>query len=140
MRASWDSYFMGITKAVALRSTCDRASVGAVITKNRRILTTGYNGALPQMPHCDDVGHWMVNDHCIRIIHAEMNAIIQAAIYGIPITSATCYVTHYPCFTCAKSLIAVKIDRIVYAELYRVDENTNELFTAANIEIEKYAI
>ncbi len=82
-RPSWDDYFMSITFQVAKRSTCDRAQVGAIIVKDRRILTTGYNGAPAGLPHCDEVGHLMINGHCVRTLHAEQNAIIQAALHGV---------------------------------------------------------
>ena len=90
-RPSWDTYFLEIAKLVASRSTCPRASVGAVIVKNNRILSTGYNGAPPGEPHCVDVGCLMVNNHCERTVHAETNAVIQAARFGISVDGATLY-------------------------------------------------
>lgn len=80
---------MGITTQVAARSTCDRAQVGAVIVKDRRILTTGYNGAPAGLPHCDDIGHLMVDGHCVRTLHAEQNAILQAALHGVSVQGGT---------------------------------------------------
>ena len=102
-RPNWDDYFMDIAFAVAERSTCDRAHVGAVLVRDRRILTTGYNGAPAGLPHCDEVGHLIVDGHCVRALHAEQNAIIQAALHGISIQGATAYVTHQP--ASAKMLI-----------------------------------
>src|SRR5687768_17940338 len=93
VRASWDEYFMSIAQVVATRSTCPRKYVGAVIVRNRTILSTGYNGSIRGMPHCSDVGHMMEDNHCVATIHAEANAIIQAARNGVMIEGATNYVT-----------------------------------------------
>ena len=90
-RPDWDEYFLNIAREVAKRSTCPRASVGAVIVKDNRILATGYNGSPPGKPHCTEVGCLVVNDHCERVIHAETNAIAQAAKFGISINGATLY-------------------------------------------------
>jgi len=117
-RPSWDDYFMEIAFTVAQRSTCDRAHVGAVLVRDRRILATGYNGAPAGLPHCDDVGHLMVDGHCVRTLHAEQNAIIQGALHGVSTQGATAYVTHQPCLTCAKMLINAGIRRVVYAGDY----------------------
>src|SRR3989344_8437429 len=92
-RPSWDEYFLEIAKVVANRSTCNRAHVGAVITNNKVILSTGYNGAPRGLPHCDDVNHEIVDGHCIRTIHAEANAIAQAAKNGTPIEGASIFLT-----------------------------------------------
>ncbi|NOZ70669.1 MAG: dCMP deaminase [Chloroflexi bacterium] len=117
-RPSWDEYFMGIALQVAKRSTCDRAHVGAVIVRDRRILTTGYNGSPSGLPHCDDVGHLLVDGHCVRTIHAEQNAIVQAGYLGVSVRGGTLYVTHQPCLTCAKLIINAGIRRVVYAGTY----------------------
>ncbi len=117
-RPSWDEYFMGIALQVAKRSTCDRAHVGAIIVKDRRILTTGYNGSPSGLPHCDDVGHLMVDGHCVRTLHAEQNAIIQAAYHGVSVHDGILYVTHQPCLTCAKMIINAGVKRVVYAGTY----------------------
>ena len=95
-RVSWDQYFMQIAVQAATRSTCDRKHVGAVIVKDKTILSTGYNGSIRGMPHCDDVGHMMENGHCVATVHAEANAIIQAAKNGAAIDGATIYVTASP--------------------------------------------
>jgi len=100
MRPEWDSYFMKIAYAVSERSTCDRALVGCVLVLDKRILTTGFNGSPAGQPHCDEEGHLMVDGHCVRTIHAETNAIIQAALHGVSTKGATCYVTHLPCINC----------------------------------------
>ena len=89
MRADWDSYFMEIAKVVSSRSTCDRKHVGALLVRDRIILSTGYNGSIRGMPHCDDVGHVLENGHCVATIHAETNAILQAARNGVRIEGAS---------------------------------------------------
>ena len=120
-RASWDEYFMSIAQVVATRSTCPRKFVGAVLVRNRTILSTGYNGSIRGMPHCSDVGHMMEDGHCVATIHAEANAIIQAARNGVMIEGATCYVTASPCWNCFKQIANSGIRRIVYGEFYRDD-------------------
>ncbi len=119
MRASWDEYFMNIARVVASRSTCERKLVGAVIVRERTILSTGYNGSIRGMPHCTDVGHMLENDHCVATIHAESNAILQAAKNGVTIDSAAIYVTASPCWTCFKQIANAGVKRIVYGEFYR---------------------
>ena len=103
-RVPWDEYFMNIAQVVASRSTCPRKFVGAVIVRDRTILSTGYNGSIRGMPHCTDVGHMMENDHCVATIHAEANAIIQAAKNGVMIDGAMIYVTASPCWNCFKQI------------------------------------
>ena len=135
MRPDWDSYFLKIAFAVSERSTCDRAFVGCVLVLEKRILTTGFNGSPAGQPHCDEIGHLMVDDHCVRTIHAETNAIIQAALHGVSTKGSTCYVTHFPCINCTKVLINAGITRLVYSNGYRVDGHALEFLTAAGIEI-----
>lgn len=135
MRPEWDIYFMKIAQAVAARSTCDRAFVGAVLVREKRILTTGFNGSPAGSPHCDEVGHLIVDGHCVRTIHAEANAIIQAALHGVSTKDSTCYVTHFPCLSCAKMLINAGVTRIVYDNQYRLDENTLDFLRQANVEL-----
>lgn len=135
MRPDWDSYFMKIASAVSERSTCDRALVGCVLVHDKRILTTGFNGSPAGQEHCDTIGHLMVDGHCVRTIHAETNAIIQAALHGVSTRDSTCYVTHLPCINCTKALINAGITRIVYGEAYRIDENAMFFLKAAEIEI-----
>jgi len=118
-RASWDEYFMSIAQVVATRSTCPRKYVGSVIVKNRTILSTGYNGSIRGMPHCSEVGHMMEDGHCVATIHAEANAIIQAAKNGVVIDGGTVYVTASPCWSCFKMITNAGIRRIVYGEFYR---------------------
>ena len=118
-RAEWDQYFMSIAQVVATRSTCPRKYVGSVIVRNRTILSTGYNGSIRGMPHCSDVGHMMEDGHCVATIHAEANAIIQAARNGVMIEGATVYVTASPCWNCFKQIANSGVVRIVYGEFYR---------------------
>jgi len=137
MRPDWDSYFMKIAYSVSERSTCDRAFVGCILVREKRILTTGFNGSPTGQAHCDEVGHLLVDGHCIRTIHAETNAIIQAALHGISIKNSTCYVTHFPCLNCTKALINAGITRLVYHIAYRIDENAQEFLQLAKIKIEQ---
>ena len=118
-RISWDEYFMSIAEVVASRSTCDRKFVGAVLVRDKTILSTGYNGSIRGLPHCTDVGHMMENGHCVATIHAEANAIVQAARNGVVIEGATLYVTASPCWSCFKMLANAGIRRICYGEFYR---------------------
>jgi dCMP deaminase len=118
-RATWDEYFMRIAKEVATRATCDRKHVGAVIVRDKSILATGYNGSIRGLPHCDEEGHLMEDGHCVRTIHAEANAIVQAARNGVRIDEATIYVTASPCWNCFKVIANAGIKKIVYGEFYR---------------------
>jgi dCMP deaminase len=120
-RASWDEYFMNIARVVSSRSTCPRKSVGAVIVRDKTILSTGYNGSIRGMPHCTEVGHMMENGHCVATIHAESNAILQAARNGVRIDGSTIYVTASPCWNCFKEVANSGIRRVVYGEFYRDD-------------------
>jgi len=126
-RASWDEYFMRIAREVASRSTCDRKFVGAVIVRDRCILATGYNGSVRGLEHCDEDGHMMEDGHCVRTIHAEANAVIQAARNGVRIDGAGIYVTASPCWSCFKMIANAGIERIVFGEFYR----DQRIFTTA---------
>ena len=138
LRPSWDEYFMGITFQAAMRSTCDRARVGAIIVKDRRILTTGYNGSPAGLQHCDEIGHLIINGHCVRTLHAEQTAIIQAALHGVGVAGGTIYVTHQPCLTCAKMIINAGLRRVVYAGTYP-DENAVEFLASAVVELQAFS-
>ena len=118
-RVDWHTYFMNIATQVATRSTCDRKHVGAVIVRDRTILSTGYNGSIRGMPHCDEVGHDLENDHCVGTIHAEANAILQAAKNGVMIDGAELYTTASPCWSCFKLIANAGIRTIYYGEFYR---------------------
>jgi dCMP deaminase len=127
-RPSWHQYFMTITRQVAERSTCARAKVGAVIVRDKNILATGYNGAPAGLPHCTDVGCLIYTsrtpageseENCFRTIHAEINAIAQAAKNGAGIAGADIYVTHTPCIHCLKVLINTGVRRVYYEREYK---------------------
>ena len=133
-RPSWDEYFMNIAKQAATRSTCDRKSVGALIVKNNQILATGYNGSLKGSKHCDEIGHLMEGSHCVRTVHAEANAIVQAAYHGISINGSTLYSTASPCFNCFKLMVNSGIKRIIFGEFYR-DEKIFEFAKEIGIEL-----
>lgn len=117
-RPSWDEYFLKLAMLASERSTCPRMHCGCVLVKDRFVLSTGYNGSLPGGAHCEDVGCLVVNNHCIRTNHAEINALCQATRHGVAVTDAIAYVTNMPCTACAKALIAAGIKRIVVCSDY----------------------
>ena len=133
-RVSWEEYFMNIAKESASRSTCDRKHVGAVIVRDKTILSTGYNGSIRGMPHCDEAGHLMENDHCVATIHAEANAVLQAAKNGVMIDKGEIYITASPCWTCFKMLANAGIKKICYGEFYR-DERIFDVAKKLGIEL-----
>ena len=133
-RASWDEYFMAIAREVATRSTCDRKHVGAVIVRDKMILTTGYNGSIRGLEHCDDVGHMIEDGHCVRTVHAEANAIAQAARNGVQLDTAGIYVTASPCFGCFKLIANSGLKRIVFGEFYR-DERIFQVAQAIGMDL-----
>jgi dCMP deaminase len=153
-RPSWDEYFLGIMTMVGGRATCDRGRSGCVIVKNKRILATGYVGSPIGAAHCDEVGHEMhkvVNEdgtesqHCVRTIHAEQNAIAQAARIGIALEGGTLYCKMTPCYTCAKMIVNAGIVRVVASKDYHASEKTKKAFREADVkfdlvsaELEKY--
>ncbi len=153
-RPNWDRYFLDLCEAVAKRATCDRGRSGCVIVKDKRIMTTGYVGAPAGLPHCDEAGHDMrkvldnngnVTQHCVRTLHAEQNAIIQAARFGIPLEGATLFCKMTPCRTCAMIIINAGIKKVVCEKRYHADADTTQMFKQAcvelvvmNDEIEKY--
>lgn len=140
-RPSWDEYFMELATVVAKRSTCLRRHVGAIIVKGKRILTTGYNGAPAGLPHCAELGCLREQQHVpsgerhelCRAIHAEQNAIIQAALHGIGLADSTLYCTHHPCSLCAKMLINAGVRRIVFRGDYP-DELSKQLLDEAGVD------
>jgi len=133
-RPTWDQYFMTITREVAERSTCLRAKVGAVIVRDRTVLSTGYNGSLRGLPHCEDSGCIMEDGHCITTVHAEANAILQAAKNGVSIADSELYTTASPCWNCFKLIANAGIKRIYYGEFYR-DERSREVANEIGIEL-----
>ena len=134
-RSSWDQYFMEIAAQVATRATCDRKHVGALLVRDRIILSTGYNGSIRGMPHCDEVGHLMENGHCVATVHAEANAVLQAARTGVRIEGATLYTTASPCWPCFKLVANAGIVRIVYGEFYR-DQRIFDVASRLGIELQ----
>ena len=143
-RPSWDSYFMKIAYLVSTRSTCLRRKVGAVLVRDKRILTTGYNGAPSHLAHCSEVGCLREKlgipsgerQEICRGLHAEQNAIIQAALSGISIRGATLYCTHQPCITCSKMIINAEIKKIIYKQDYP-DKLAQEMLKEAGVELIK---
>ncbi len=146
MRPSWDEYFMRLAYLVATRSTCTRRHVGAVIVKDKRVLTTGYNGPPRGLAHCDKTGCLRENlnipsgerHELCRGLHAEQNAIIQAAVYGVSIKNALIYVTNHPCVVCSKMLINAHITEIVYSEGYP-DDLAKLMLLESGIRVRQYS-
>jgi dCMP deaminase len=126
-RPNWDEYFMEFAQAASKRATCDRKHVGAVVVVEKQVVATGYNGSVRGLPHCDDVGHDMVSGHCVRTIHAEMNALAQAARRGVAVGDSTIYTTASPCWDCYRVLVNAGIKRFVYLESYRGGEHQKRI-------------
>ncbi len=135
-RLGWDEYFMNIAEVASSRSTCDRKFVGAVIVRDKTILSTGYNGSIRKLEHCSEAGHMMENNHCVATIHAEANAIIQAAKNGVCIDGATIYTTASPCWPCFKLIANSGLRRICYGEFYR-DKRIFDIAKKLKIELVK---
>ncbi len=133
-RVSWNEYFMRIAEEVATRSTCDRKHIGAVVVRDKTILSTGYNGSLRGASHCDDAGHDMDNGHCVRTVHAESNAVAQAAKNGVALDGSDLYVTASPCLTCFKLVANCGIKAVYYKEFYR-DERINDYARQAGLQL-----
>lgn len=134
-RPSWDEYFIGIATQVALRATCLRKKVGAVLVRDHVALSCGYNGSPAGQPHCLDAGCEMEAGRCVRSVHAEINAVAQAAKNGTSILGATIYTTASPCYACAKVLVNAGVRRVVFGEAYRKDGRCDDLFARAGIEV-----
>jgi len=143
-RPAWDEYFLGIMDAAAARATCNRGKSACVITKDNRILVTGYVGAPPGFPHCDEVGHLfhtVINEHgfifhnCVRTVHAEANAIYQAARFGIPLKDATLYCRMTPCRNCAMAIVNCGIERVVCQRRYKSWEEPMSILNSAFIKV-----
>ena len=118
-RVSWERYFMNLAIQAATRSTCPRKHVGAIIVRDKTVLSTGYNGSIRGAPHCTEAGCLMDNDHCIRTVHAEANALVQAACHGIRLEGAQIFVTASPCFNCFKLIVNSGIRTVYFGEFYR---------------------
>ena len=143
-RPSWDDYFLELANAASSRATCDRGKSGCVIVRDKQVLATGYVGSPAGLPHCDDVGHLMkkviqengeISEHCLRTVHAEQNAICQAAKRGISIEGATVYTRMTPCRTCAMLLINCGIKKVVCERKYQLAEESEQLLAEADIEL-----
>ena len=135
-RISWNEYFMAQSH-LRIRSTCTRLTVGATIVRDKRIIAGGYNGSIAGGDHCIDKGCYVIDNHCVRTIHAEMNAILQCAKFGVPTAEADIYVTHFPCLQCCKAIIQAGIKSVYYAEDYKNHPYAVELFQQANVRTEK---
>ena len=134
-RIDWDQYFMIQAALLASRSTCNRLSVGAVLVRDKRIIAGGYNGSVSGDAHCIDEGCYLRDGHCVRTIHAEMNAILQCAKFGISTDGASLYVTDFPCLQCTKSLLQAGIKEINYIRNYHNDEYDMKLIKLKNIRL-----
>lgn len=138
-RPTWDEYFLKLAMLASERATCPRMHCGCVLVKDRFVLATGYNGSLPGQPHCDDVGCLIVDNHCVRTNHAEINALVQATTHGVNIKGATAYITNMSCTTCSKALIAAGIKKVVVFSDYH-DTLAIKFFNDAGVEITKVAM
>jgi dCMP deaminase len=143
-RPSWDDYFLELANAASSRATCDRGKSGCVIVRDKQVLATGYVGSPAGLPHCDDVGHLMkkviqengeISEHCLRTVHAEQNAICQAAKRGISIEGATVYTRMTPCRTCTMLLINCGINKVVCERKYQLAEESEQLLAEAGIKL-----
>ena len=133
-RVDWHTYFMNLARQASTRSTCERKHVGAVIVRDKTVLSTGYNGSIRGMPHCDDVGHLMEGGHCVATVHAEANAIIQAAKNGVRIEDSEIYTTASPCWNCFKLIANAGIRTVYFGEFYR-DQRSVEVARQLGIEL-----
>jgi len=143
-RPSWDDYFIEVSRAIAKRATCDRGRSGCVIARDRQLLVTGYVGSPSGLPHCDDAGHLLkktvhedgrVTQHCVRTVHAEQNAICQAAKLGVAIAGATLYCKMTPCRTCAMLIINCGVERVICEQKYHAAQESEQMFREAGVEL-----
>lgn len=148
IRPSWDVYFMDLAHSVSKRATCDRGRSGCVIVRDKQILVTGYVGSPRGLPHCDDVGHFMkkvihedgsVTQHCVRTVHAEQNAITQAARRGIGLDKSTLYCRMTPCRVCAMLIINCGIERVVCEKKYHAGKESEAMFEDAGVTLEYFS-
>ncbi len=144
MRPSWDNYFLELVDQVATRATCDRGKSGCVVVRDKRIICTGYVGSPSGMPHCDDVGHdfkqvtdddGTARQHCVRTVHAEQNAIVQAARYGLPLEGTTIYCSMEPCRVCAMLIASSGVSRVVARRRYHAGGDTPVILSSAGVEL-----
>lgn len=136
VRPSWDEYFLKVAMLVSERATCPRMHCGCVLVRDKQILSTGYNGSIPGDGHCEDDGCMIVDNHCIRTIHAEMNAILQCSSHGISTHGSTAYITNMPCTNCSKALITAGIKEIVIFSDYH-DTLAEKFFNIAKVHIKR---
>lgn len=145
IRPSWDEYFLEVMHALAKRATCSRGRTACVIVKDKQIIASGYVGSPPGLPHCDEVGHLMkkmihddgtISEHCVRTIHAEQNALCQAAKRGVSVDGATIYCKLAPCRTCAMLLITAGIKRVVAEYKYQSGAEAEEMMKMAGITVD----
>ena len=143
-RPSWDEYFLGLMDEIGKRATCDRGRSGCIVVRDKQIVCTGYVGSPPGFPHCDEEGHLMkevVDEdgtsrmHCMRTIHAEQNAICQAAKHGIPLKGSTLYCKMEPCRVCAMLIISVGITKVIAKKKYHAAQETRDMFRQAGVEL-----
>ncbi len=139
-RIDWKQYFIAQERVAALRSTCTSLSVGAVNVKDNRMIATGYNGSISDGDHCLDKGCHIVDNHCIRTIHAEVNAILQCARFGVSTENTDIYVTYFPCVHCTKQIIQAGIKRIFYEKNYKNDPLAIELMKEAGLHLEQVSL
>lgn len=135
-RITWNQFFMAQSHLLALRSTCTRLAVGATIVREKRTIAGGYNGSISGDEHCIEQGCYVIDNHCVRTVHAEMNALLQCAKYGTPANGADLYVTHFPCLPCTKTIIQAGIKNVYYAKDYKNNPYALELFKKAGVHVE----
>jgi len=135
MRKSYDEFFIDVARLIGTRSTCDRGHTGCVIVKNRQVISTGFAGAPQGLAHCDDIGHEMENNHCVRTTHSEINAIINAARHGVSTDGSTLYCTMVPCYACAKAIINAGIKRVVTEFDYHDAVRSKDILFLAGIDL-----
>jgi dCMP deaminase len=138
-RPEWDEYFLKLAMLASERATCPRMHCGCVLVRNKNVVATGYNGSIPGDDHCDEVGCLIVDNHCVRTIHAEMNALSQAAKWGHPVEGATAYITNMPCTNCAKALVTAGVKRVVVFSDYH-DTLALQFFAKGSVKIDKIAM
>ncbi len=136
-RIPWNQYFMSQSIVLSARSTCQRLMVGATIVRDKRIIAGGYNGSVSGDDHCIDEGCYMEDGHCMRTIHAEMNALLQCAKFGVQTDGAEIYVTHFPCLQCTKMLLQAGISKIYYLHDYRNHPYAEHLLATKEVPTEQ---
>ncbi|WP_226583193.1 ComE operon protein 2 [Halobacillus litoralis] len=139
-RITWNQYFMAQSYLLKSRSTCERLAVGAIIVRDKRMIAGGYNGSVSGGVHCIDEGCYVVDGHCVRTIHAEMNALLQCSKFGVATEGAEIYVTHFPCLHCTKAVIQAGIQAVYYSEDYKNDRYAIELLQQAGVVVQKVPI